>query len=249
MTTPTTSPAETEPSALHADLIEMLRAARAAERDILGAISPDQREAPNAIGEWSIKDVYAHLVAWRAVEARDLERTTRGEPGVAPSDPGPEIPIDEANAMLHAKYASHSWDDVVREADASVEALVDVIGRSSTTALCECEGILVGIGANGSNHAMGHLIDIANLADAHARFDTLARTIEEVLARGHLPPHDSGVVLYNLACYEALAGDTDDARRLLRTAFAHRHDLVTNAQEDPDLVSLRDELESLASSS
>jgi hypothetical protein len=74
----------------------------------------------------------------------------------------------------------------------------------------------------------------------------MARTMEEVLARGHLPPHDSGVMLYNLACYEALAGDTDDARRLLRTAFAHRHDLVTSAPEDPDLVSLRGELESLA---
>jgi hypothetical protein len=149
------SPDETLPSSLHADLIEMLRAARDAERDIFRGISPDLREAPNAIGEWSFKDVYAHLVAWRAVEARDLERTTRGEPGVAPGDPGPEIPIDEANEMLRAKYVSHSWDDVVREADASVEALVEVIGRSSTTALCECEGILVGIGANGSNHAMG----------------------------------------------------------------------------------------------
>jgi len=241
-----TSRDQTLPSPLHADMIEMLRAARAAEREIFDGISPDRREEPNTIGEWSFKDVYAHLVAWRAVEARDLERTTRGEPGVAPGDPGPEIPTDEANEMLHAKYASHSWDDVVREADASVEALVDVIGRSSTSALCECEGMLVGIGANGSNHAMGHLIDIANLTGAHARFDTLARTIEEVLARGHLPPHDSGVMLYNLACYEALAGDTEDARRLLRTAFAHRRDLLTDATSDPDLASVRDELESLA---
>ena len=84
------------------------------------------------------------------------------------------------------------------------------------------------------------------MAGAHARFVTLARTIEEVLARGHLPAHDSGVMLYNLACYEAHPGDTDDARRLLRTAFAHRHDLVINAHEDPDLTSLRDDLESLA---
>jgi hypothetical protein len=43
---------------------------------------------------------------------------------------------------------------VVRDADASVEALVAAIGPSSTTAPCECEGILVGIGANGSYHAM-----------------------------------------------------------------------------------------------
>src|SRR5439155_2156280 len=79
-----------------------------------------------------------------------------------------------------------------------------------------------------------------------ARFDTLARAFEEILTRGHLPPHDSGVMLYNLACYEALACDTDDARRLLQTAFSHRQDLLTNAKEDPDLATLREELESLA---
>src|SRR6476660_136853 len=183
-----TRPDETIPSPLHGDLIEMLRAAHAAERDILAALSQDQREAPNTIGEWSAKDVLAHLAAWRAVEARQLERRIRGELGWDPGDPGPEVPVDEANAMLHAKYAAWLWDDVVLEADASVEALVAAIGRSSTSALCECEGILVGIGANGSNHAMGHLIDVANLTGAHARFDTLARTIEDVLARGHLPP-------------------------------------------------------------
>src|SRR5439155_15372818 len=118
--------------------------------------------------------------------------------GLGTRRPGPEVPVDEANKMLHATYASWSWDDVVREADASVEALVAAIGPSSTTALCECEGIVVGIGANGSNHAMAHLIDVARLAGARPRFDALARALEEILTRGHLPPRDSGVILYNL---------------------------------------------------
>ena len=134
---------------------------------------------------------------------------------------------------------------MAREADASVEALIAAIGRSSTTALCECEGIVVGIGANGSNHAMAHLIDVAKLAAARPRFDAMARAFEEIVTRGHLPPRDSGVILYNLACYQALAGETDDARRLLRTAFTHHHELVESAKEDPDLAALRGELESL----
>jgi hypothetical protein len=240
-----TSPDESLPSPLHADLIEMLRAAHAAERDIFGALSPDQREAPNSIGEWSAKDVLAHLAAWRAVEARQLERRIRGESGWDPGDPGPEVPVDEANEMLHAKYAAWSWDDVVLEADASVEALVAAMGRSGTTALSERDGIVVGIGTSGSNHAMGHLIDAARLAGARPRFDALARAFEEIVARGHLAPRDSGVIFYNLACYQALAGETDDARRLLRTAFTHHHELVESAKEDPDLAALRGELESL----
>jgi len=225
----------------------MLLAARAAERDIFGALSPDQREAPLTIGEWSAKDVLAHLAAWRAVEARQLERRIRGESGWDPGDPGPEVPVDEANEMLHAKYASWSWNDVVREADASVEALVAAIGRSGTTALGEREGIVVGIGTSGSNHAMGHLIDAAQLAGARPRFDALARAFEEIVTRGHVAPRDSGVILYNLACYQALAGETDDARRLLRTAFTHHPELMRSAEEDPDLVTMKDELHSLIS--
>jgi hypothetical protein len=248
MTTPTT-PDETLPSPLHADLIQMLRAAHAAEHDIFGALSPDRREAPNTIGEWSAKDVLAHLAAWRSVEARQLERRIRGESGSDPGDPGPEVPVDEANEMLRAKFAAWSWDDVVREADASVEALVAAIGRSGTTALSQREGIVVGIGTSGSNHAMGHLVDAARLAGARPHFDALARAFEEIVTRRHLAPRDSGVILYNLACYQALAGETDDARRLLRTALAHRRDLLTDAKTDPDLVSIRDDLESLASSS
>jgi hypothetical protein len=240
-----TSPDEIVPSPLHADLIEMLRAAHAAECDIFGALSPDQREAPNTFGEWSAKDVLAHLAAWRAVEARQLERRIRGESGWDPGDPGPDVPVDEANEMLHAKYASWSWDDVVREADASVEALIAAIGRSGSTALSEREGIVVGIGTSGSNHAMGHLIDAARLAGARPRFEALERAFEEIVTRGHLAPRDSGVILYNLACYQALAGEADDARRLLRTAFTHRHELAEYAREDPDLATLRGERESL----
>src|SRR5437762_6602008 len=148
----------------------MLTVARAAERDIFGALPATAREAPNTIGEWSAKDVLAHLAAWRAVEARSLERRIRGESGTDPGDPPSELPINDANAMLHDKHAHLTWDETERVADASVEALIQAIGRSSTVALCECDGIIVGIGANGSNHAVGHLIDMAHLVGAQARF-------------------------------------------------------------------------------
>lgn len=246
MTSLAPSPDASGPSKLQADLIEMLKSARAAERDIFGMLTPSKRDAPDTIGSWSAKDVQAHLAAWRAIEARRLETTVRGEIGEAPGDPARNEPIDESNANLQDERVAWSWHDVDHEADASVEALVAAIGRSSTTALCECDGIVVGIGANGANHAMSHLIDVAQLAGAQDRFDALARDLEEILGRGHLPPRDSGVILYNLACYQALAGETDEARRALRAAFTHRRELLESAKEDPDLAALRDELEALA---
>jgi hypothetical protein len=99
-----------------------------------------------------------------------------------------------------------------------------------------------------ANHALGHLGDVAQLAGDTARFDVYAADVEAVLRRRHLPPRDAGVMLYNLACHRALTGEGDEARRLLRDAFAQRADLVGEAREDPDLVTLRDELEGLAAS-
>jgi len=69
--------------------------------------------------------------------------------------------------------------------------------------------------------------------------------VEAILGGSHLMPRDSGVMLYNLACHSGLTGRTDDALRLLRTAFARRGDLRDLAPDDPDLASLRGELASI----
>lgn len=93
---------------------------------------------------------------------------------------------------------------------------------------------------------MAHLSDIAQMAGGLERYDALVDEIERILARGHLPPRDSGVILYNIGCHHALSGELDEARRLLRSAFAHRHDLLEPALEYADLVALTDELPALA---
>jgi hypothetical protein len=232
---------------LQTDLVAMLEAMRRAERMLFEEVPPDAREQPGAIGEWSVKDVRAHLAAWRAIEARRLGARAAADEAEPAHDPGPEVPLDEANATLHDRYASWSWDAVAAEADASVDALIAAIRRSSTDVLCECdEGSVAGIGANGVNHAVGHLPEIADLADGEAHFVVFAREVETVLGGGHVPPRDSGVILYNIACARALSGDLDHARRLLPQAFARRHELRELAPRDPDLVALHGEMATLA---
>jgi len=217
----------------------MLHSLRDAERDLFGMVPTGSREVPGTIGDWSVKDVLAHLAAWRAIEARRLEARAGSSPRGHDSDPATTDPIDEANAMLHDRYADWTWDAVVAEADASIDALIAAVGISSTDVLCECdEGSVAGIGANGVNHAIGHLPDVADLVGGKARFDVFAREVETTLRAGHVQPRDSGVMLYNIACARALSGDLDEARRLLGLAFARRHDLVEVAADDPDLVAL-----------
>jgi hypothetical protein len=228
---------------LQTDLIAMLHALRDAERDLFAMVPPGTREAAGTIGDWSPKDVLAHLGAWRAIEARRLEARAAGEAAFPTEDPPPDEPIDDSNAMLQARHRDRTWDAVAAEADASVSALIAAIERSSTNVLCECDdGSVAGIGANGVNHAVGHLPEIAGLVDGGARFDGFAHELETILRSGHVPPRDSGTILYNIACAQALSGELDDARRLLGAAFARRHDLADLAKEDPDLAALGGEL-------
>lgn len=233
---------------IHADMIELLAAARSAERDLYAMLEPARRDAPGAIGEWSPKDVLGHLAAWRAVEARRLEARARGVPPPA-DDPPPEEPVDDANARLHAERSARAWDEVVRDADASVEALTDAIRLSAHDVLCECEGTVVGIGSSGTNHSMGHLMDVLTLIDdrgAGERYAAFTREVEGVLARRHLRPRDTGVMLYNIACHHAIAGNLEEARRLLKLAFVQRPELVEYAPQDPDLEPLHGEIAALA---
>lgn len=221
----------------------MLHAMRDAERDLFAAIPAGMREASGAIGEWSVKDVWAHLAAWRAVEARRIAARAGDVDPRHASDPPTTEPVDASNATLQLQHADWTWDAVAAEASASVDALIAAIERSSTDVLCECDdGSVAGIGANGVNHAVGHLPEISDLAGDRARFDAFADQVEATLGSGHLPPRDSGVLLYNIACARALSGELDDARRLLRSAFARRHDLAELAKGDPDLIALREEL-------
>jgi len=241
------SDVETTRTPLQADLVAMLGALRVAERDLFGMVPPETRHTAGTFGDWSPKDVLAHLGAWRAIEARRLEARASGD-GPNSDDPATDEPIDESNATLQARHRDLTWEAVVAEADASVGALIAAIDRSTTDVLCECDdGSVAGIGSNGVNHAVGHLPEIADLVGGGTHFDIFAGEIETILRAGHVPPRDSGVILYNIACAKALAGELDDARRLLGSAFARRHDLAELARDDPDLAALSDELATINS--
>jgi DinB superfamily len=223
---------------VHDDLVEMLAATREVEHDLFAAMTPELRDAPRRIGEWSARDVLAHLAAWRSVEARRLA----GEPDGTSTDESE----DDANARIQAERAAWSWERVCAEADASIDALMAGIVSTSEEDLARSERLVAGIGGNGVNHAIAHLADVAALPGRADRFAAFARQVEAILLRGRIGQRDAAVMLYNIACHHALAGELDDARRLLLDAFAARAELLDWALTDVDLAALRDELPALA---
>ena len=231
----------TELTPLQQDLIALLEVTRQAEHDLFEALGDASHATRVGDEGWTAKDVRAHLAAWRSIEARRLLAAAQHRLPDA-SDPLPGDLVDESNARIHADRSAWTPAQAAAAADASIDELAAAIRASSNESLCECDQIAAGIGANGVNHALGHLSDIARLADAEDRYAAFGAAVESVLQRNHLLPRDSGVMLYNIACHSALTGRTDEARRLLATAFSRRSDLRNYALEDPDLASVRPDL-------
>jgi len=233
----------TEPETLNdlrAGLIEGLRAARAAERNVFAAVDPGALEAPAPDGGWSPKDVLAHLGAWRQHQVERLAaiREGRGEPAPAAQE------TDEINATIHAERADWPWDRVLSDAEDSSTALIAEVEAATTPTLAvdRTTGSIMG---NGPEHSLAHLAPIAARTGVTARVFQLASEIEAIVDRGGWPSRSAAYARYNLACFYSLSGRLDEARTLLRQSLPEQEELRTYAPVDDDLVALRDEIPSL----
>jgi hypothetical protein len=226
---------------LRAGLSDGIRAARAAERAILAALDPTDRDAPAPDGGWSPKDVQAHLSAWRS---RQVERlVARREGREAPTLEAAET--DEINAIFHARRADWSWDEVVADADASADALIAEVDRAEASTITD-DRVVGSILGNGPEHVLAHLPAIAARVGLDDRVAAVAETVAATVERGGWPPRSAAFARYNLACYHALAGRVDAARDLLRAALPDQPELRELAPQDDDLIALRAELPDLA---
>jgi uncharacterized Ntn-hydrolase superfamily protein len=95
------------------------------------------------------------------------------------------------------------------------------------------------------------IVELRRLLELHLRWDFLKRAFghrragrlqegADVLAQGHARYPDDATILYDLACYEALAGRPDEALAHVRRALELDDSLRPLAERDPDLEPLRE---------
>jgi hypothetical protein len=225
---------------LRSDLIDVLRACRDAERAIFGALDPVARDAVGPDGGWSAKDSLAHLSAWRQRQATKMAAVRQGLPEPA----WPSEDLDETNAIYHDERAGWSWDQVIADADATVDAFTSEIAAASAETLTDAKvlGFILG---DGAEHDLAHLGAIAGGVGMSELVHDLADRTAAMVDRGDWPARAGALARYNLACFHALAGDLDKARDLLRQALPGHPDLLAHAPTDDDLIALRDEIPAL----
>jgi hypothetical protein len=223
-------------------LAELLRMTRQVEIDVFGALDADIRDSPMRPDDWSPKDVQGHLTAWKSRQADRFNAVREGR-----EEPAPAVEEDVINAELQAARADWSWDAITAEADDVTERLIREV-EAADPRHAELSRLVNGTFGNGPFHALTHFswLAEAGVPINVGRVSAYAAELEPKVRGLELPDVDAGTALYNLACFHALAGRLDDARSLLRVAFAKRPDLGEFSLQDNDLRALRDELPALS---
>ena len=88
--------------------------------DAAREIGAETAVKPGICGEWSVKDVLAHLAGWNREAVREFGLLPDGELPPLPEDM--EI-IDQLNAGLVEIYSECSWDQVLAAFEDSLGAL------------------------------------------------------------------------------------------------------------------------------
>ena len=116
-----------------AELLETVQGLRAELDQTVAGIDPARIEQPGSFGEWSFKDLIAHLTAWRILTAERLEAPLRGdEPNVPwPAHLTEEENTDEINQWIFETNRDKSLETVMEESNATFDRVEQAITRLS----------------------------------------------------------------------------------------------------------------------
>ncbi len=123
-----------------AAVIDSFRAEQAALEQVLAPLSEQQMTTPGVAGKWSIKDVLAHISAWKRVFLARLQAgANHSEPLYSWAPGGPTFTdlndddenVDSVNDEFYRHNKDRSLQDVLTESRALPEQIVDALQQLS----------------------------------------------------------------------------------------------------------------------
>ncbi len=191
---------------------------------------------------WGAKDHVAHLAHWRRYAAQVLTAVRSGTPV-------PEaVDIDKLNAEVHAANRGRSADDITEDALASYAELARAIDDCSDDDLMKArEGreslAWEVVPPNGHLHLGEHLGFWHQAHGDEAAAEQAQKWMLEIHEAAFTDPRSRAFGEYNLACYYARQGRSDDALPHIKRSFELHPALREWARKDTDLDRIRDEPE------
>jgi len=112
----------------------------------LDQIGPARMEQPGVNGDWSIKDLVAHLTGWQPRLIANIQAAQRGEPEPPPPWPAHLQTDDEINAWIYESNRGRSLRGVLDESHQVFQQLLAVIEGLPDDVQIESEWRLVCLG-------------------------------------------------------------------------------------------------------
>ena len=112
-----------------AEWLDRVEQARATWEAIVADVGEADSNRPGAMGDWTFKDVAAHLTAWRRRTVDRLEAAARGEPEPAPFWPASlgSVEDDPINAWIHDRTKDRPAAELLAEADAVYDDFIAAV--------------------------------------------------------------------------------------------------------------------------
>jgi hypothetical protein len=93
----------------------------------LDQIGRDRMDQPGVNGDWSMKDIVAHLSGWNRRLVDSLQAASRGEPEPPPPWPANLETEDEINAWIYESYRQHALHEILEESHQVFQQLLSVV--------------------------------------------------------------------------------------------------------------------------
>ena len=149
---------------LDAHVQELLDGLAAARDEFLAAVAdvdPALRTTPGLVGDWSARDLLAHVGYWAGHAAESLHRAEQGELHVFGKD---ELSVDERNEVVTKVARETDYDTVAKREHGAYEAFVARLAAVDPESLSDrdADGDTLEeiIGFDGAEHYKEHTLDI-----------------------------------------------------------------------------------------
>ena len=108
-----------------AQLLEVMRAARSNWEALLAEIGEARLTEPGVEGDWSVKDIIAHITYYETWAADNVMAFRRGDP--RPQSEYKGLEMDERNARLYERLRAKSLAQVLQQSQVSFERSIEAV--------------------------------------------------------------------------------------------------------------------------
>jgi len=108
-------------------LLEAIDIERTALEGLLAELSPEQMTQPGVVGDWSVKDVLAHLIEWEHMVFRWHSMGLQGKIPITPAEGFNWSQLPELNQQIYERYCSISLAEIKREFKSSFKKMLKTI--------------------------------------------------------------------------------------------------------------------------